>query len=682
VEPVSFYDPYAGYGYDDPMAQDPMAMAQGDPMMEQYLMMMMGDPAYADVNAPTFDQGQLQALMGMVPDFQPNGRPLTVSNQTSALNANRSALFDTLFAGFGGPDAFSAEAFAPTTTTEVVQSPELQTIYGYLRAPESLEGRIALELMEGGTPATAVRKMRQLLAEPNVDPALKEQLLLELPPRRDEFNQPMEMLPDGSNVNWDIGEDSVTSYARSIGEQWAGIPLLGPTSPTFDPVTQTWSGGGERAWSTDETGAPIMIETRTTESPAAQKFTNAGLPSPFDEYTAEDFMDPNQVAMQQALAEMDQPVAQAKAAWMDPSLAPTNAPPQGPATQPAAAGWGGPGAQAPAAPRSNEALWEESLLDVMGQNPTGDTGGWLNSLTRQGMWDIITGNEGAGQPGGGPRSDVAEATARNTATLGGDALANVMLQNPSGDTGGWWNSFTRQGIVDILTGNEGGGGGSNQPPSPDDYAAGDPATYAEFLANQPTPPRYGAGNPWAEIPPPEWQGAAPNALAGAFQSLTDQGLPPYAQAGAQPANQPGGPAYMEQFAAGLPAYAQPGAMPANQPGGPAYMQAIETGERRAQEDEQRASVLSSGDRTGKRKRPTRTGEQARQYRQAFEAWDAATDQQQALRFGSRNFQSGQAMAQARNLQDQGVRPLQQALMARRLMLMGAGMPNSGYIPGT
>ena len=66
----------------------------------------------------------------------------------------------------------------------------------------------------------------------------------------------------------------------------------------------------------------------------------------------------------------------------------------------------------------------------------------------------------------------------------------------------------------------------------------------------------------------------------------------------------------------------------------------------------------------------------------FEAWDQATDEQQRAKQQAYSFEAGQAAGQAWKLRAQGVRPLDQVLMARRLTLMGAGMPSSGYLPGT
>ena len=86
-----------------------------------------------------------------------------------------------------------------------------------------------------------------------------------------------------------------------------------------------------------------------------------------------------------------------------------------------------------------------------------------------------------------------------------------------------------------------------------------------------------------------------------------------------------------------------------------------TGERRRQMPPKMSRTNASDPRRQhrshrQRRRPTRTGEQARQYREAFDAWDQATDRTATTDASRRTtFESGQAMAQARNLQEQGVR---------------------------
>ena len=128
------------------------------------------------------------------------------------------------------------------------------------------------------------------------------------------------------------------------------------------------------------------------------------------------------------------------------------------------------------------------------------------------------------------------------------------------------------------------------PPPPDEPTSrdfgSDPATYDEFLTQLGFPT-----TPAGQAPPP---GSTPQDLVPGSEMWNrlvgndPTPPPPYAAPGAQPANQPGGPAYMEQFpqitdamlrailpgndqrSTDLPPYAQQGAQPANQPGGPAY----------------------------------------------------------------------------------------------------------------
>ena len=762
------FDPYA---YDNSM----LNMSQGDPMTMMMLQMLMGGQGFEDLNAPAFNPAQLQSMVGMVPDYQPSGKPLTVSNQTSALNAYSNLLFDPAMMAFGGSDPYAPDAFAPTATTEVVQSPELRTIYGYLRDPMSVEGMIATELMEGGTPLGAIGKIRQFLAKETEDPGeleLKNRLVMELPPTLDINNQPMEITPDGKGVNWLQAQD----IARSIGEEYAGVPSIGPTGPQYDPETGAMvSQGGELSWSTDETGAPVMVRTQQNVSPLAEKFHELGLSSPDEEYTAESFMTPEQIDLQGQFSAMEGPVAEAMQRWQDAQGVYQQAVRDGinrPEILPQAAVQ-----TQPEVPEIPQDYGNASLIDLMTENPTGDTSGFWNSAWRQGLWDVLSGNEGEGQPGGGPGFDLG-AAAETTGTLGGNLVADAMLQNPSGDTSGVVDSLWRQGLWDIITGNEGGGDqaapyaslgqlggggpafdmllarGNGQPPGPlDDFGGGEfpvnltPGGYLAAGNQRPGPPQglapgnvlsgAGMGGYVNQLPPYARPGATPSISAPDMLQLQAQAqqMGPPAPAGPTPNPYVGGmsgspfgvglpppnpvgppqqPAYNplsqnlpipnpyvgslsgNPFGAGMPSpnqqlppYAQPGAQPARAPGGPAYIEEMETGERRRDEqaeqdeiDRQRASVLSSGDRTGKRRRNTATGEQARNKYQAFRDWDLLTDQQMALKQQAHTYDTGYAMGMARSLRQQGVTPLQQQLMARRLVLMGQGMPSSGYMPGT
>ena len=957
---MSYYDPYAMYeemyGEEYDPTMDPYAnMAMGDPMQAAQFAYMGGDPMFGDVNAPAFDMGQMQAMANMVPDYQLSGKPLTASNQTSVLNAYRSAMFDPQFMGFGGQDAFIAEAFAPQTTVTAVDSP----INDYLRSPTSVEGLIANELLEGGTPSTALRKLRQLLADEATDPALKEQLLMELPAVRDINGLPMEIAPDGTGVDWD---GQVRENALRIGEEWAEMPPIGEEGPQYDKDGELISQGGTVDWVDDPTtGVPVLMRSTTTLPVQAQKYLEAGLPSPFDEYTPEDFMAPEQVAMRDEFT-ASEPLVQEAMARLLAVPGPSNWEQEGPAGELAGGGEYRVGGEPSVGTGLNVGT---SLADVVTQNPSGDTSGIWNSLRNQGLWDIVTGNEGEGQPGGGPGLNWDWGNYGQTlGTLGGNEVANAITQNPSGDTSGVWGSLARQGLWDLITGNEAGdedggrrglegggtfpdnasliGGGPGRsamrltpevrallaqrradyqgdepvppgssltdligapgglpgasaaaaqpPPSIGDWltstlggadggmsgypsATGPPASETAPWGTTPPPPNrdqwmlnptqgatppaatpppemvgdwltqlLGGGGPSTPTPSPDrnqWmlnptQGATPPPVAPPPQMIGDwltntldvgggpppasddqwwlnptQGATPLTPGPAQsdtvgnwltqllggggggppPASDdqwwlnptqgatpsddggtfgypsatgppqsdtapwnpstvgaalqyllPGGQA-LDPNRGGPPTGAIQGILPGNeqrttarQPGEPAESQPraltnamiasiiggnraptapapagsignwltdtlgggggaaptqarapIETGERPRQSESERTGEAVLGgttNRTGRRVRPTRTGEQARQYRQAFDEWDLLTDQRQQLRQQSHNFESGQAMGRAAKLRRQGVTPLSQVLMARRLVAMSAGMPSSGYLPGT
>jgi len=310
-----------------------------------------------------------------------------------------------------------------------------------------------------------------------------------------------------------------------------------------------------------------------------------------------------------------------------------------------------------------------------------------------------------GQPaqddgGGGLFGNIWDAIT-DTASAGGSAGAVV----PGGDEA--WNRIT----------------GGQAPPMQVDYGSS-PATYEELLTQlgfptgEPTPPYvYGGSTPGPERPRGVQPGATPpyvysggytmpgperprpvepggqppyvyggggyptiDAMLAMLLPGNDQrstSLPPYAQQGAQPANQPGGAAYLNQ--APTP---PPGAQPARQPGGPEYLKEMETGEQR-REDEKSAQILGgSTDRRGIRRRATRSPESARRYRAAFEEWDRLTDEAFREKQQLYGADQGYAMGLAAGLRAQGQTPYLQEMMARRMTAMAMGMPNSGYLPGT
>ena len=322
------YDAYEDFPYDP--AVDPW-LGGGDPAMQEALLAIMlnQDPNYLNATMPTFDMGQVQAGAGLVPQYQPSGEPLTVAQQNTAFNAQRSSLHDTALIGaLAGPQAFAANAFDPIVTSSIRQDPALQQVYGYLRSPTSVEGIITQELMNGGTPSTAARNLRQIFTktdeevaamfaeydaifgrQPSVTvadvPRIRENLLMELPPQRDPNGNPMPITPEGGGVDWNFTDDySVQATAESINELNAQIPRVGPSGPQYDRNGIQISAGGELQWGVDETGAPVLVETTSTPSEASQTFIDLGLPSPAEQYTTQDFLSP-QLQEEQALYAQD-----------------------------------------------------------------------------------------------------------------------------------------------------------------------------------------------------------------------------------------------------------------------------------------------------------------------------------------------------------------------------------------
>ena len=801
---MSYYDPNEDFPYDP--AVDPW-LGGGDPAMQQALLAIMlnQDPNYMNANMPTFDMGQVQAGAGLVPQYQPSGDPLTVAQQNTAFNAQRSALFDTgLMGAIAGPQAFAAGTFEPTVTSVIRQEPELQQVYGYLRSPTSVEGIITQELMNGGSPASAARNLRQIFTktdeevaamfaeydaifgrQPSVTvedvPRIRENLLLELPQREGMEGAPPPPVTV-ENVNWDQGEFSVAGQARGINELNAQIPRVGPSGPQYDPRTGVQiSAGGDLQWGVDETGAPVLVETTSTPSEAAQTFLDVGLPSPADEYTTEDFLSP-QLQEEQALYQSDYlPAYRELMARLDPF------------------------AESPFGEITPEMRTAATPLPIAPANgmPPRDAGVTPEEMA---MVDQVRGNALNPQPVYDPLSSISDPQV--IAPLADQLIAEGHDLPPH-----WTYEINPDGSIgdplppEYLPGGSGGGlypelrqplpefadrfTGEEPPPEPVDWTTDLPTpgelnrlTAAPYDPLSSIQPRGGSGvrssmedflaqGPAGGFPTPGGpgytQGAAeqarqpgdlgtPNPTVAAMlaQMLAsgasagqpvrprlDYGssegpaytdylatLPPYAQPGAEQARQPGGPgtpgvaqnptvaAMLAQMLASgasagtqprpLPPYAQPGAEQARQPGGPGTPGTRglggTAGAPRRGGLSGTAGTPGTGIVTGEAA-PTRTasgtgwyGETApptrqelyeqqgeilenqasqRRQQQRHEAVFAKREEDKRL-YGE---EYGKAWGTAYALRQQGVRPIDQALMARRLALMAAGQP-AGRIPGT
>jgi hypothetical protein len=393
---------------------------------------------------------------------------------------------------------------------------------------------------------------------------------------------------------------------------------------------------------------------------------------------------------------------------------------------------------------ANEAIYG-GTADALGELLGPFSGAWQTAGGGGGFPDLGIGNWFEGAEGGAEgqqwldERNQEEALRQVQQILQAQQLGGQAPPSNAQDGGGGGGLFGN--VWDALTGGSSVGAvpggdeawnriaGDQAPPMQVDYGSS-PATYEELLAQLgfptgegpgPERPRavtpggmppyvYGGSMPGPERPRGVEPGATPPYVYGGSgpEPMTMALLTAILgqQPGAQPANQPGGPAYMEEYRGrqaqpanqpGGPAYMEEyrgrQAEPANQPGGPAYMsQFIDTGE-----DYDPLSSATTGERKPRsgapEGRPTRTragqgghqlllrGQSQQRVRdRAHDDWISAFEsgiRSQQATYG-RDF--GAALAQSRMAQQSGVTPYQQEMAMRRMVASALGYPTGGY-PG-
>ncbi|HEX5015993.1 MAG TPA: hypothetical protein VFX15_00230 [Actinomycetes bacterium] len=239
-------------------------MSNVDDSLLRYLLQYAGQQA----------SPEQQNLYGMIPQVDPEGDPVTLTSQLNQLQDVNQLISNPIFQGMGGIGGFGQQTFAPTVNYEMVDSPEYQRWRNYLNTPESFEGMVALELQGGGTPYSAMRKIQQAVtANPEGELA---QTLAMLFPQLDFDNQPT------GEINW----AEAAQGATQIDEIRAAVPQLGGAASYTMPDGSVVPGGEIM-----EVDGQLV---RRTEEPSElmQAFTEAGLPSPYAQYTAADFLPP------------------------------------------------------------------------------------------------------------------------------------------------------------------------------------------------------------------------------------------------------------------------------------------------------------------------------------------------------------------------------------------------------
>ena len=190
---------------------------------------------------------------------------------------------DPVFQGMNGPGGFAADAFAPTVRMEAVESPEYVRWQNYLSSPTSFEGMVAAELEGGGTPYSAIRKIRAKIAE-QPEGELAQELQAVFPAMDDAG-------PIPGQINWQMISDAATK----VDELRAEIPQLGNAGFTMEDGTVV-AGGGEIMEVIGPDGRPQLVRRIEEPSPLAEKYHELGIPTPDEQYSPESFLGPEWTA--------------------------------------------------------------------------------------------------------------------------------------------------------------------------------------------------------------------------------------------------------------------------------------------------------------------------------------------------------------------------------------------------
>lgn len=238
-------------------------------MIDEYL-------ASQEEGAPMLT-GEQQNFYGNMPSYNLEGDPYTLTSQLNQLQDVNQLLADPVMQGLGGVGSFSPQAFQPTVSMEVVDSPEYVRWQNYLNTPDSFEGMIAAELEGGGTPYSAIRKIQKRITD-NPEGALAQELMMNFGKQNEETFE--------TEIDW----PSINQAATGIDEMRSQIPQLGNSGFTMEDGSVV-SGGGEIMEVMGPNG-PQLVRRTEEPSPLQEKFTELGLPNPYEEYTAESFMGP------------------------------------------------------------------------------------------------------------------------------------------------------------------------------------------------------------------------------------------------------------------------------------------------------------------------------------------------------------------------------------------------------
>jgi len=244
----------------------------------------MADQLTFGYDPTQYQQSMLNFMPGMTEDEMED--PLGYSKDAANYLQDRSDLMtDPAMFATGGQGTYSADAFAPEVSMELIPRPETMKFQQWLANPESFEGWLANRVAEGGTVSTAIAEMREVVenADANPDDAQAAQdaaqILRWIPTTGDGAGG---TLPDWSGAITQANQ-LITPYLDEQAMQ------VGPVGPTYDPATgQQLSSGGEIVEGPDGQ----LYRQTTTPSPLAESFREMGFTPPNEGYTAADFLGP------------------------------------------------------------------------------------------------------------------------------------------------------------------------------------------------------------------------------------------------------------------------------------------------------------------------------------------------------------------------------------------------------
>lgn len=263
---------------------------------------------------PSLTMGQLGNSYGLVPPDADTGQV------NYAQDLNQLAADPVQLARGPGMNQFAPNAFDPLITQTTPDSPSLTTFNMYLTQPNSLSGLIANYIIDGRDPSQILTDLQTKYGfdTPEFDNP-------ELDPIRPFLAYDTDYAGGGTGQPVGIDWNRISEEITRVANEYAQIPR-GASGPAYSDDGTLISEGSERSFDivesgTDANGVPIrqvqVIETTSTPSKMAEEFNRLGLPLPTEEFTPEYILGPNQTALQETYAGMQEPIDAAMQRYLE-----------------------------------------------------------------------------------------------------------------------------------------------------------------------------------------------------------------------------------------------------------------------------------------------------------------------------------------------------------------------------